>query len=352
MARHEPNTLRHLMGGGGSKRLAVLKRAGQNLTEAEKKVVTDCFDSISCSKESESFDQNQFNVRANGVRLCDINYQYNNVYMQAYIDRLHLSLPSELISQLFQVLCTAGTTQVTFASFVSGVSFLLKELNGACLHKLCGGPALTVVRFSEHLLVFISVALESEIAQAAFPHYKEWATSQATVKELSAYLAKPLVESSDPSKPISPVELDRWMRSCPLGCQLVKLTVAYVFCYEALLPNPRAAPSEIRGLVGMDGLEYALLPQKIQHPLFREEFPSVLLDQCTWMFLNSCVPSHLKGKVYPLFSSIKHGQSFSTFCKQLLVNGPTLLVIRDTGGNVFGGFAADSWRYGPQFIGV
>lgn len=57
------------MGGGGSKRLAALKRFGQNLTEAEKKVVNDCFDSISCSNESETFSQNQFNVRGRSQSL-------------------------------------------------------------------------------------------------------------------------------------------------------------------------------------------------------------------------------------------------------------------------------------------
>ena len=343
------------MGGGGSKRLAALKRFGQNLTEAEKKVVNDCFDSISCSNESETFSQNQFNVRGRSLCLPHRVAFCLHTILQAYLDRLQLPLTNEFTSQLFQVLCSAGNSQVAFATFVSGVSLLLKGLNGASLHRLCGGSALTLVRFREHLLAFINVALQSKIALTVFPRVKEWTTSQATAVELSTYLTKSLIESSetaDPSKPITPMELDRWLRSCPLGCQFVKLTIAYVFFHEAILPDPRAAPREIRAYIGMDGSENALLPLKTQHPLFREDFPSVLLDQCSWLFLNSCFPSHLKGKVYPLFSSVRHGQSFSTFCRQLLVKGPTLLVIRDTGGNVFGGFAADSWRYGPQFIGM
>ena len=322
------------MGGGGSKRLTALKRFGQNLTESEKQLVNDCFDSISCSKESETFSQDQFN---------------------AYVNRLRLSLPSEFTSRLFQTLCQDGTSHVTFASFVSGLSLLLKYLNGTSLHRLCGGPALTLLRFEEHLAIFISVALQSDIAQTVFPHFKQWPPApQAATTRLSEYLTRSLLESSettDPSRTVSPTELDRWMRSCPLGSQLVKLTVAYVFCHEAVLPDPKAAPRDVRAHLGMEGSEYALLPRKIQHPLFREDFPSALLDLCSWTFLNSCFPSHLKGRVFPLFSSVRHGQSFSTFCRQLLVRGPTLLVIKDTGGNVFGGFAADGWRYGPQFIG-
>eukprot|EP00731_Ephydatia_muelleri_P026055 Em0018g155a len=196
---------------------------------------------------------------------------------------------------------------------------------------LCGGPALTLLRFEEHLAVFINVALQSEIAQIVFPHFKQWQPApQATTARLSEYLTRSLLESSetsDPTKTVSPMELDRWLRSCSLGYQLVKLTITYTFCHEAILPDPTAAPRDVRAHLGMEGCEHALLPLKIQHPLFKEDFPSALLDQCSWTFLNSCFPSHLKGKVYPLFS------------------------IKDTGGNVFGGFAADSWRYGPQFIG-
>lgn len=319
------------MGGGGSKRLTALKRFGQNLTEEEKGIVNHCFDAISCSKESETFSQEQFN---------------------AYVDCLNLSLPNKFTSRLFQVLCQEGTSHVTFASFVFGVSLLLKELNAACVYRLCGGPELTLTRLEEHLVAFTNVALQSEIALTVFPHFKEWrlASQEATLK-FSEHLTKSLRESSDPAGSVSLTELDRWLRSCPLGAQLAKLTVTYMLCHKVILPDPKVAPHDLRAHIGMEGSEDRLLPQKIQHPLFKEDFSSVLLDQGSWLFLNSCFPPRLKGKVFPLFSSVRHGQSFSTFCRQLQVNGPTLLVIKDMGGNVFGGFAAESWRYGPQFIG-
>ena len=96
-----------------------------------------------------------------------------------------------------------------------------------------------------------------------------------------------------------------------------------------------------------------LLPLKIQHPLFRESFDSELLDQSSLMLLNSYFPHSIRGRLYPLFSSVKHGQSYSTFCKALIgCNGPTLLVIRDKEGYTFGGFASTSWHYDPNFIGT
>lgn len=55
--------------------------------------------------------------------------------------------------------------------------------------------------------------------------------------------------------------------------------------------------------------------------------------------------------MYPLFSSNHHGESFSTLVGRIANKGPTLLVVRDTGGHVFGGFAAQSWNIGPSFYG-
>ena len=59
----------------------------------------------------------------------------------------------------------------------------------------------------------------------------------------------------------------------------------------------------------------------------------------------------VKGRMYPLFSSSHHGESFSTLVGRIVGKGPTLLVVQDTGGHVFGGFAAQSWSIGPNFYG-
>ena len=58
-----------------------------------------------------------------------------------------------------------------------------------------------------------------------------------------------------------------------------------------------------------------------------------------------------KGRLFPLFSSSQHGESFSTLVGRIVKQGPVLLVIRDTGGNVFGGFASQSWTISPEFTG-
>ncbi|XP_035769356.1 MTOR-associated protein MEAK7 [Neolamprologus brichardi] len=52
-----------------------------------------------------------------------------------------------------------------------------------------------------------------------------------------------------------------------------------------------------------------------------------------------------------VFSTQLHGESFTRMVAGLMKQGPTLLLIRDTKGQVFGGFASHTWEVKPQFQG-
>lgn len=52
-----------------------------------------------------------------------------------------------------------------------------------------------------------------------------------------------------------------------------------------------------------------------------------------------------------MFSTSLHGESFTRMVAGLLNHGPTLLLIKDTKGHVFGGFASHGWEVKPQFQG-
>ncbi|XP_044125318.1 MTOR-associated protein MEAK7 [Bufo gargarizans] len=78
---------------------------------------------------------------------------------------------------------------------------------------------------------------------------------------------------------------------------------------------------------------------------------SSLLDLPAIMYLNSHLPSEMQHKWRLLFTSRVHGESFSQLCGHLLDQGPSLLVLRDSGGCIFGGFAAQNWEAKPQFQG-
>jgi hypothetical protein len=65
------------------------------------------------------------------------------------------------------------------------------------------------------------------------------------------------------------------------------------------------------------------------------------------------VPQRFKYHDWKLaFSTAVHGTSLLTFYKQLENKSPTILVIRDTDGHLFGGFASEPWAISKGFFGT
>ncbi|XP_054885948.1 MTOR-associated protein MEAK7 isoform X3 [Poeciliopsis prolifica] len=93
---------------------------------------------------------------------------------------------------------------------------------------------------------------------------------------------------------------------------------------------------------------------------------TVLLDVPTLMFL---APQSEPGRAFPsvsvspqlpdgcsapwrlVFSTQLHGESFTKMAAALQHHGPTLLLLRDDRGHVFGGYASTAWEIKPQFQG-
>ncbi|XP_011668260.1 MTOR-associated protein MEAK7 [Strongylocentrotus purpuratus] len=78
---------------------------------------------------------------------------------------------------------------------------------------------------------------------------------------------------------------------------------------------------------------------------------TTLLDLPSLLTINYHLPHELRREWRFLYSSSIHGSSFSTFLAHIQNKGPTVLVVRDTDGKVFGGFGSESWHLGPNFIG-
>lgn len=76
-----------------------------------------------------------------------------------------------------------------------------------------------------------------------------------------------------------------------------------------------------------------------------------ILDLCDVLFINNSLPHDLRSEWALLFSSQIHGQSFTSMLGKLTNKGPTLIIVEDSHQHVFGGFASESWRIGPKFIG-
>lgn len=76
-----------------------------------------------------------------------------------------------------------------------------------------------------------------------------------------------------------------------------------------------------------------------------------LLDLSTVMFLAPQLPDRYSAPWRLVFSTKLHGESFTRMVTGLSKCGPTLLLIKDTKGHVFGGFASQDWETKPQFQG-
>ena len=261
---------------------------------------------------------------------------------------------------------------MTFANFILNGSQLLKSSisqKSQSIHRLCDSRAPTLASLQSLLQTFLQAVLTSQCHDAVFPHVRDWSSAGDNLSVLASHLTDSMRQklscsSSEAdvaeSQPISVSDVESWLTSCNLALRIFE--IGFAFCFYRLEIRQDATPSDIRNYLGLDSLdasagdsqastERLLIPIKVQHPIFRESFGSKILDQSSLMLLNSYFPPEFRGKLYPLFSSVHHGESFSTFCKQLMDKGPTLVVVRDTGGNVFGGFAAESWQYNPQFTG-
>lgn len=76
-----------------------------------------------------------------------------------------------------------------------------------------------------------------------------------------------------------------------------------------------------------------------------------LLDLPVLMFLAPQLPDSYNAPWRLVFSTQLHGESFTRMVTGLTNCGPTLLLIKDTKGHVFGGFASHAWEVKPQFQG-
>lgn len=290
------------------------------------------------------------------------------ICMQQYFSKLKLSISKEVGLGIFFALTGKEPRLVQFGDFVANTSAILKGSfteKAGFLCKVCSQnpSAVNLTQLKSLLLWFIKVLLTSECAKKLFPQSTKFDISAESSQRVVTYMLSTM--QKNPNTDLSPNEtaslddLEKWLIATPLAVQILETIFAFIFYYRVLMKGT-SMPSDLMSYFGIElnpesGKvipDRLILPLKIQHPLFRETFDSKLLDQSSLMLLNSHFPHTIRGRFYPLFSSAHHGESFSTFCKLLMgCAGPTLIVIRDKIGHVFGGFSSVKWQVDPNFTG-
>ncbi len=206
-----------------------------------------------------------------------------------------------------------------------------------------GSVSLTKSSLEASLIELIKVASESQFATEVYPHLADFSSDLESVQRLASFLLDNFPDDRDFK--ISRSSFEEWLSKSEISQKICHLAFSCILYQEA------ASTSSV--LIEFKTSSHLLLvPTKTTHPLIRERFSSQLLDHSSLTLLTNFIPTDLRGKLYPLFSSFRHGESYSMFCKQLVgCQGPTLIVVKDTNGYLFGAFAADNWQFGPKFKG-
>lgn len=77
-----------------------------------------------------------------------------------------------------------------------------------------------------------------------------------------------------------------------------------------------------------------------------------ILDPCAMTFLNFNLPKDLQTEWRLVFSNNVYGDSFTQLVSHILNKGPSLLIIKDKTGHVFGGYASEKWQLNSKFFGT
>ncbi|WAR12882.1 MEAK7-like protein, partial [Mya arenaria] len=76
-----------------------------------------------------------------------------------------------------------------------------------------------------------------------------------------------------------------------------------------------------------------------------------ILDIVSISYLNHHIPRQHQATWRLLYSNSIHGDSFSQLTRFMVGKGPTVMIVKDKDGHVFGGYVSESWEIRPNFYG-
>lgn len=252
---------------------------------------------------------------------------------------------SGLFHALLGLYSQTDVPQQSFEFFAQHTCIFLKgalQDKAERLYIFCSGGSASLTKSSleTSLIELIKVSSESQFVTEVCPHLANFSSDLESVQRLSSFLLNNFPDDKDFK--ISQSSFEEWISKSEISQKICHLAFSCIFYQEA--PPTSSVLSEFK--------TSPLVPTKTTHPLIRERFSSQLLDHSSLTLLSNFIPTDLRGQLYPLFSSFRHGESYSMFCKQLVgCQGPTLIVVKDTNGYLFGAFAAENWQFGPKFKG-
>ncbi|XP_053618499.1 MTOR-associated protein MEAK7 isoform X2 [Plodia interpunctella] len=137
-------------------------------------------------------------------------------------------------------------------------------------------------------------------------------------------------------------QLSKWLQLNTLLKQLAELVFVNLYGInkksgdESPTPMPPMSPSLLPMTEGLEAMP--------DYPAFID------LSHVVW--LTSHLPQKHQHKWRFLFSTNIHGESFSTMTGRIIDQGASIIIIEDSSGYIFGGYAPQPWAFAPAFTGT
>ncbi|XP_064640488.1 MTOR-associated protein MEAK7-like [Lineus longissimus] len=270
---------------------------------------------------------------------------FNADQLQAHLkDRLPPALIVRLHNQLSNVLHKdegekrGRNTHVWKEAFVVGLSHCLKGTltqRAQVFLRLATDKEYATTAELVHLMVHLLNAYMNLMTFT--PQFKSWNLKHddESNKELATFLMEELI--NDNMDQYFEHDLERWL----LRSAFVAHVVDYVF--NKCFPISHIEDVHVHTMLQQPKIPYC-------RGVNWDETSSVL-SLTSLILLNHSIPQQVSNQWKLLFNSNLHGASFATMLKLIMNKGPSLLIIKDKNGAIFGGFAPESWAVNPQYYG-
>ncbi|XP_045474421.1 MTOR-associated protein MEAK7 [Harmonia axyridis] len=310
------------------------------LSKDEQNLVSNSFRFI--SKNSDRIKEDDLN-KLWGSQIDPRLLQYINNYLFGIGEDKQGFVSLSVFAELY-VFCTRGTVDEKF-------KVLLNSL-GKSENDTCDLPYSLVKEYVESIVSsFMKIQKVTNGRQ-----YRSWFSKGCFIAPQNIQrLAESLSKDLSVGESITKITLENWLQTCTLLGQLL----LYVFNHLYKLSHKDKEKPVDRASISNDdddavdresqSKERSLIPICRGLDLI-PSYPSIL-DLNQIIFMNSNLPQEFQTDWRFLFSSEIHGESFSTLIGRIIDQGPTILVLEDKSGYIFGGFAPENWTLNPKFFG-
>lgn len=193
------------------------------------------------------------------------------------------------------------------------------------------------------------------------PEYKSWESRgfrivKECIQKLAEGLAYDVVQQG--TQKVTRSDVERWINTNPIFLKMLEHVFSHLYYYRNVKNSSEEKKKDDTDEGKSKKRESVLQPELVLRSMlplceglqYMPDFPA-FTDLSQMLFVNANLPTAQQNKWRFLFSSQIHGESFSTLLGRIIDQGPTVIIIEDSNGYIFGGYATDTWELSPNFAG-